>query len=144
MLAEMPKWQIAGLKREAAFIANAAAETMGLTVFDGRLLPEKPGSESLSGDAWTYRRRGLPMLCGRAAYRAFGNAVGLPTEDKPDLVLMPTVGVLAGCWLWKWRGLAALADAGDFEGVVLKWNGGFSGLKEREEFYGRALEVLAA
>jgi putative chitinase len=36
-----------------------------------------------------------------------------------------------------------LADAGDFVGITRRINGGTNGLAERQEFYDRALKVLA-
>ena len=33
---------------------------------------------------------------------------------------------------WSWKGLNALADAGDFVGCVKKWNGGTNGLADRK------------
>jgi len=178
----MPYWQIAGMKREAMFIANVAHETQGLRVFDECLYytdaervrkifaprfdpldvddawgylaqPERfanrvyanrlgNGSEG-SGDGWKFRGKGPAQLTGRETYTACAHGTGLPLIEQPELLLKPREGAISACWFWKWKGLAAVADAGDIELGRRKWNGTTLGLSEVEDVYGRALEVLS-
>lgn len=179
LLEQMPAWDITGNKREAAFIANVAVETRGLTHFEENLnysatrlmqvwpkrfpdmqiaLAYEHNPEALankvyagrmgngdeaSGDGWRYRGRGIPMLTGKDGYVACEHGIGQAVTENPDWLLIPSVSAQAGCWFWKSKGLAQLADAGDFEAIVRKWNGGLIGFAEREAVYDKALEVVA-
>lgn len=98
------------------------------------------GAET-SGDGWRYRGRGPAMLTGRDAYAAFQSATGREAVKDPDSLLTPAIGADSAVWFWKWKGLAALADEDDFDGVVRRWNGGQIGLKDRTEWYDRAVAL---
>lgn len=100
------------------------------------------GNEA-SGDGWTYRGRGLLQVTGRANYRATGSGIGQPLEDVPDLLARPEFAALSAAWWWAGHGLNELADAGRFEDITRRINGGLNGLEERVKFWRRAQEVLA-
>jgi len=44
----------------------------------------------------------------------------------------------SAAWFWNSRNLNASADAGDFELITRRINGGLNGLEEREAFYRKA------
>lgn len=100
------------------------------------------GNEA-SGDGWTYRGRGLLQVTGRENYRATGSGIGQPLEDVPDLLARPEFAALSAAWWWAGHGLNELADAGRFEDITRRINGGLNGLEERVKLWRRAQEVLA-
>lgn len=99
------------------------------------------GPES-SGDGYRYRGRGHAMLTGRAAYRACGQALGVPLEEQPDLLLTPEVSARSATWYWAHRQLSPLADAGKIEQLRRRWNGGAVGLADVRVLYDRLLAML--
>jgi putative chitinase len=102
-----------------------------------------------SGDGWKYRGRGVIQLTGRGNYRAVGNAIGLPFETDPDLLLAPGPAALAAGFFWQSRGLNELADDRsddnddeDFVSITVRINGGRAGLADRRRYWARAQHVL--
>jgi putative chitinase len=102
-----------------------------------------------SGDGWRYRGRGVIQLTGRGNYRAVGDAIGLPFETNPDLLLEPGPAALAAGYFWKSRGLNELADNRsdddddeDFVSITVRINGGRAGLADRRRYWERAQAVL--
>lgn len=79
------------------------------------------------GDGPRYKGRGLIQLTGRANYRTYGQLLGIPLEANPDLALDPKVSAAVFALYFKQRGVAALARAGDWEGVRRAVNGGLNG-----------------
>lgn len=95
------------------------------------------------GDGWRFIGRGAPHLTGRAAYDRAGKALGLPLTDEPELLEHPQNAARVAGWFWRWKGMDALADAGDFEGVTRRWAGALTGLESRLRYWGRAKAALA-
>lgn len=96
-----------------------------------------------SGDGWRYRGRGLLQITGRAQYERCGAALGLPLVEQPDLLAQPEPAVLSAAWFWQVNGLNELADAGDFEAITRRINGGLNGLAERRALWAKFREALA-
>jgi len=63
-------------------------------------------------DGWNYRGASFCQLTGRAAFREAGEALGLPLEDRPELIERPEVGLRVALWYWNKRGCSAFADRG--------------------------------
>lgn len=63
------------------------------------------------GDGKRYKGRGPIQLTGRANYRADGTTLGIDLERHPEIVAMPSLGLLTSCLYWSRTGLNALADA---------------------------------
>ncbi|WP_205894903.1 glycoside hydrolase family 19 protein [Metapseudomonas otitidis] len=95
-----------------------------------------------SGDGWRYRGRGLLQITGRAQYQRCGAALGLPLVEQPDLLAQPEPAVLSAAWFWQVNGLNELADAGDFEAITRRINGGLNGLAERRALWVKFREAL--
>ncbi|WP_374981736.1 glycoside hydrolase family 19 protein [Pseudomonas solani] len=95
-----------------------------------------------SGDGWRFRGRGLLQITGRGMYQRCGEALGLPLLEQPDLLLQPEQALLSAAWFWQSNGLNALADAGDFEAITRRINGGLNGLAERKALWLKAREAL--
>lgn len=126
-----PNARALALARQPEAIANA--------VYGGRL---GNGPES-SGDGWRYRGRGLIQVTGRANYRAAGTGIDLDLEASPHLLEQPGPAALSAAWFWAEHGLNELADAGRFETITRRINGGTHGLAERIALWERAKAVLA-
>ena len=84
------------------------------------------------GDGKRYKGRGPIQLTGRANYRAFGREVGIDFEAHPEIVALPSIGLMAAVRYWNSRGLNAKADADDILGITRAINGGLNGLDDRE------------
>ena len=86
------------------------------------------------GDGRRYKGRGPIQLTGRRNYANYGKRLGLDLEGHPEIAARPSVG---------WR-IAALyfqincndaADAGNFELVTRRINGGLRGYSVRQQYY---------
>ena len=95
------------------------------------------------GDGWKYRGRGLIQITGKNNYRACGEALGLDLIAQPELLEKPQHACMSAAWYWATNGLNTLADAGKFDVITQRINGGQTGAADRQALYGRALKVLA-
>lgn len=106
--------------------------------YDGR----KDLGNVQTGDGFKYRGRGLIQVTGRSNYEQVGKALGLPLIDQPELLESPENAARSAAWFWKNRGLNELADAGDYERITRRINGGLNGYAERVALYEKASGVL--
>lgn len=147
--AAMEEFEINTPMRAAAFIAQVAHESGGFryvqeiapgTAYEGRadLGNVEPG------DGARYKGRGLIQITGRSNYSACGVALGRDLVSQPELLEQPVDAARSAAWFWQKHGLNELADAGDFERITRRINGGLNGLAERQAYYRRAQEVLSA
>ncbi len=90
-----------------------------------------------------YRGRGLIQLTGKTNYHTCGEALGLDLIAQPELLEKPQHACMAAAWFWGSNGMNTLADAGKFEGITQRINGGQNGAADRQALYTRALKVLA-
>ena len=95
-----------------------------------------------SGDGWRFRGRGLIQVTGRANYAEMQVQLGVPLLAQPELLAQPAAAALSAAAFWHTRGLNALADAGQFEAITRRVNGGLHGHPDRLARYQRALQVL--
>lgn len=148
----MQRYQIVGKPRVAAFIAQIGHES-GQLVYVREIwgpTPTQRGYEgrkdlgnSVPGDGFKYRGRGLIQVTGRANYAACGEALGLDLINHPELLELPQHACMSAAWFWATKGLNTLADAGDFLTITKRINGGVNGLADRQALYAQALKVLA-
>lgn len=75
------------------------------------------------GDGVKYHGRGFIQLTGRHNYRDMGAKIGVDLENNPDLALDPTVSAMILAQFVKERGVAQIADSGDFAGARRPVNG---------------------
>lgn len=154
----MDKYQINTRLRMAAFIAQVGHESgqfnwvreLGgdqyLRKYDTGTLAKRLGNTpEADGDGQKYRGRGLIQITGRDNYLACSKA--LFGDDRllrtPELLEQAEWACKSAAWFWNSRNLNALADAGDFERITRRINGGVNGYAERLAFYNTALKVLA-
>jgi putative chitinase len=93
------------------------------------------------GDGYRFRGRGVLQITGRWNYAHFGTAIGEDLVGDPDLAAQPAIAVAVACQFWKERGIIALADADDVQGVTRKVNGALNGLADREAILARVKAV---
>jgi putative chitinase len=84
------------------------------------------------GDGTRYKGRGPIQLTGRANYRKYGRALGIDFENNPEIVALPSIGMLVACKYWDDNGLNELADKDDINLITRRINGGFNGLDDRK------------
>ena len=94
------------------------------------------------GDGWTYRGRGLIQITGKDNSRACGEALSLDLISQPELLEKPQHACMSAAWFWATSGLNSLADAGKFDAITQRINGGQKGATDRQALYARALKVL--
>lgn len=137
--------------RQAAFLAQLAHESgelrymqelWGPTAAQLRYEGRKDLGNTQKGDGRRYLGRGPIQITGRANYRLYGKLIGLPLEEIPVMAAYLDVGFRIAGAFWSRNGLNELADKKAFEAITRKINGGYNGLREREEFYGLALRAL--
>jgi putative chitinase len=95
-----------------------------------------------TGDGWKYHGRGLIQLTGKENYANCGSGIGVDLLGNPNLLNTPEYAALSAGWFWNKKGLNALADAGDFETMTKRINGGTLGLDDRKAKIAKALSVL--
>jgi hypothetical protein len=79
------------------------------------------------GDGARYHGRGYIQLTGRANYRGYGQKLGFPLEQKPELAKAPEVAAAVLADYFKTRAVDESALARDWETVRRKVNGGLNG-----------------
>ena len=144
--------------RLAAFLAQIGhesaslryvAEVWGPTTAQQRYEGRKDLGNTQSGDGSRYRGRGLIQTTGRANYAAVRDRLRRRLgPDVPDFEAAPERlehirwAVWSAADYWDWRGLNALADAGDFERITRRINGGLNGQADRLQRWERARQAL--
>ena len=148
----MNRYQIIGTKRVAAFIAQIGHESgqlkyvkeiWGPTAAQAKYEGRKDLGNTVAGDGSKYRGRGLIQITGRANYMACGEGLGLDLVKQPELLEKPQHACMSAAWFWATKGLSTLADAGQFDKITRRINGGQNGAADRQALYARALKVLA-
>ncbi|WP_332847531.1 glycoside hydrolase family 19 protein [Pseudomonas lactucae] len=148
----MGRYGIVGTLRVAAFIAQVGHESGQLRYVREIWGPtaQQAGYEgradlgnTVKGDGFKYRGRGLIQITGRANYAACGEALGLDPINNPELLEQPQHAAMSAAWFWSVKGLNTLADQGEFVKITRRINGGTNGLAGRQALYDKALKVLA-
>ena len=105
---------------------------------------------TLPGDGFRFRGRGLIQTTGRANYRFVRDRLRKgghrcpDFEQEPELLEEPQWAALSAADYWDMRRINEAADAGDFEMVTRLVNGGLNGLDDRLNRWARAKRVLGA
>lgn len=135
--------------RAAAFLAQIMHESARLRYV--RELASGAAYEGRSdlgnvepGDGRYFKGRGLIQITGRANYRACSLALYGDERliDHPSLLEAPEASALSAAWYWHSRNLNALADAGQFDLITRRINGGLNGAQDRRTLHAVALAAL--
>lgn len=119
-----------------AALATIGVETAGFRPIkewgdDGYFTEMYEGRDDLGnnrpGDGVRYHGRGFIQITGRANYRFYGQKLGVPLEEKPDLALDPDIAAkILIEYFWD-REVDKAAAEGDWKGVRKLVNGGLNG-----------------
>lgn len=135
-------------RRLAHFMAQLAHESGGFVYMEeiasGAAYEGRANlGNAQPGDGKRYKGRGPIQLTGRANYREYGQALGIYFEEHPEIAAVPSIGLHVACEYWKRKGLNALADADDVEGITRKINGGTNGMADRKARLAKMKGLLA-
>lgn len=95
------------------------------------------------GDGKRYMGRGLVQLTGRANYQRLTDALGEDFITSPALLESPKWACISAGWFWNTHGLNDLADAGEFDRITRRINGGQTGRADRVALHAAAQAVIA-
>lgn len=99
--------------------------------------------DEASGDGFRYRGRGCHMLTFRNNYELYGERIGEPLVERPELLLVPKIGVRVALEYWKEKDLDLVDDDDDARAETRLVNGGEIGLNDRQAAMDRLLKVFA-
>jgi predicted chitinase/FMN phosphatase YigB (HAD superfamily) len=103
----------------------------------GKLVQVNPKAKTLGnikkGDGARYKGRGYIQLTGRYNYKRAGEALGLPLEQKPELVEKPEIAAKVAIWFWQNRVQPKVDNFGDTRASTRPINPGLKGLEDRKE-----------
>jgi putative chitinase len=134
-------------RRQAAFLAQLAHESGEFrymeeiasgAAYEGR----RDLGNTQPGDGTRFKGRGPIQLTGRSNYTAASAALGIDLVNNPTRAADPDVGFRTAAWYWNTRNLNSYADAGNFDAITYRVNGGYNGKAARDAYYNRALQVL--
>lgn len=94
------------------------------------------------GDGVRYKGRGLIQITGKHNYVLVSLALGIPCVETPELLETPENASRSAGWYWYKKNLNSLADAGRFELITRRINGGLNGYADRMKLLHRAREVM--
>jgi putative chitinase len=150
--AAMDEYEINTPQRRAAFLAQVGHESGGLhwmvelwgpTASQARYEMRYDLGNNQPGDGYRYRGRGLIQLTGRANYEKASKALGVDLIANPEKLGEPELACRSAAWFWKTHGCNELADAGQFERLTKRINGGLNGYAERLGLWEAGKEALA-
>jgi predicted chitinase len=132
----LDRYEISSLSTRIAAIATIAVET-------GRFSPirERGGpayftknyegradlGNNEAGDGAKFFGRGYIQVTGRANYAEYGREIGVDLIADPDLALDPAIGAQVLALFFRAKNIPGLADAGKWESVRRRVNGGLNG-----------------
>ncbi|MEY2656088.1 MAG: hypothetical protein RLZZ524_3116 [Pseudomonadota bacterium] len=145
--------------RLAAFLAQVGhesgsfrytAEVWGPTPQQERYEGRQDLGNTQAGDGRKFAGHGLIQTTGRFNHRAVRDRLRQRGHDAPDfeaapqLLAEPRWAAWSACDYWDWKDCNTLADAGSFEALTRKINGGLNGLADRIERWEKAKSALAS
>jgi len=133
----------------AAFLAQCAHETMNFNSlvelgnkhtfkqYDPKYSPKKAKAlgNTQVGDGERYKGRGFIQLTGRYNYKKAGEALGLPLEERPELVEHPAIASKVAVWFWQHRVQPNVDNFNNVKAVTKPINPGLKGLENRSAMF---------
>jgi predicted chitinase len=130
-----------------AFLSQCAHETLDFKhmkeiggsldfrKYDPKYAPKKAKAlgNTKPGDGAKYKGRGYIQLTGKYNYKKAGEALGLPLEQKPELLEKPEIAAKAAVWYWKNRVAPKVDNFKDTTGVTKTINPGMKHLDQRKD-----------
>ena len=141
------------VERLAAFLAQVGHESGSFTwvreIADGRAYEGRRDlGNTEPGDGTRFRGRGLIQLTGRDNYRQMRDLLahmGPPDFlSEPEALEEPKWAAWSAAAWWHSRNLSALADAGNFDAITRRINGGTNGATDRRQRWERAKFSLSS
>jgi putative chitinase len=140
------------------FGKRATAEALACCRQDGRVADQRGlanivyGGEwgahnlgnTMPGDGWTWRGRGLLQVTGRAGYTKLAKLLGVTPEALAVMMQAPPGAADTAAAWWRLAGCNEIADAGDVAHCRNVVNGGTVGLDDVTARYKLARGVLGA
>jgi putative chitinase len=149
--AAMAEFGIDTPQRKAMFLAQIGHESGSLrfteeiwgptaaqNTYEGRVNL----GNTVQGDGYRFRGRGLVQTTGRFNYTKTGEALGLDLISYPELLQEPAAAARSAAWFWQSHGCNAFADADDNVSWTKRINGGFNGLDDRRKRYAAAKAAI--
>ena len=153
MARHAPNYAIdANPERMAGFLGETALESGGFTIMREIWGPTSAQQRyegrgdlgnNQAGDGFLFRGRGLIEITGRANYTDAAADLGIDLVNHPELAEQPDGAVFVSLWFWRKRGLNALCDQRDWNGLTRRINGGQTAQAQRLQLINRALAVLS-
>ena len=149
--AAMQEFEINTPARQAAFLAQVGHESGGLhwlvelwgpTSSQARYEVRQDLGNDTPGDGYKFRGRGLIQITGRDNYTAAGLALGVDLLQSPELLGQSPLADRSAAWFWQAHDCNEMADAGEFERITRRINGGLNGYVERMALWENAKDVL--
>jgi len=147
----LAKWEITTLPRLAAALGQWLHESWQFSALQeiapdvARYAANAGLGNSSAHAAKKFIGRGATMLTGEANYKRAAAALGVDLVGKPELAADPRYTFDVAGWFWR-KGtsadLNALADAGEFEAITRRINGGTNGAEDRRRYHAQAMAVL--
>ena len=100
--------------------------------------------DTLSGEGYKFRGRGLIQLTGKSNYNGFATDSGITIDEAVAYLSTPEGAVESAAWFWNKNGLNALADKDDVTAVTKRINGGTIGLDDRKKHTEEFKKILGA
>ena len=145
----------AGIKGKelAQFLAQCAHETMNYASlvefgdgkdYDPNVNPIKAKNlgNTNPGDGERFKGRGFIQLTGRYNYTEAGKALGLPLDQKPQLLEKPEIAAKASIWFWNNRVKPNVSNFTDTRTVTGYINPGLRGLQKRHGLFQNYLKTM--
>lgn len=146
------KYQITGPTRIAAYLAQVGHESAGFQ-YTREIWGPTPAQQGYEGrkdlgnihkgDGSKFRGRGLIQITGRYNYEKASKALKADFINNPQKLEDKDMAALSSAWWWAEHGCNELADAGDFDKLTRRINGGLNGIADRRERWSRAIKALS-
>jgi putative chitinase len=153
LIMTMERYEIAGILRESAFIAQIAHESgelnfvkeiWGNTKYQKLYEYKKSLGNTQKGDGKRFLGRGLIQLTGRSNYEKYSYYEFNDNRliSNPEILETPQYACLSAGWYWHSRKINEPSDDKDFREVTKRINAKLLNYKARWQAYTKSMEIL--